>query len=96
MKNILLKFRRNDKVTLSQDNYVEDLKNENPIFENRVQENFSFSQSKIKNEFEKKFKLPPLEFLIKPKVQKKTITESNVDESFLEKILLDFGVEGEN
>ncbi len=94
LKNILLKFRRNDKVTLSQDNYVEDLKNENPIFENRVQENFSFSQSKIKNEFEKKFKLPPLEFLIKPKVQKKTITESNVDESFLEKILLDFGVEG--
>ncbi len=94
LKNILLKFRRNNKVTLSQDNYVEDLKNENPIFENRVQENFSFSQSKIKNEFEKKFKLPPLEFLIKPKVQKKAITESNVDESFLEKILLDFGVEG--
>ena len=59
-----------------------------------IQENLPFN---IKNSEKKyKFKLPSLDFLKSPtKTERnKSHTEEKVDESTLEKILLDFGVEG--
>ncbi len=64
--------------------------------ETRVQENFSFDYN-IKNSDKKiiKYKLPSLDFLKKPSKKDKNLTENKIDEKTLEKILLDFGVEGE-
>ena len=65
------------------------------VKENRVQEDLPFTKNKTLDKTAHiKFKLPPIEFLIKQKNQRKTISEDKIDESFLEKILLDFGVEG--
>ena len=64
--------------------------------ETRVQENFSFvkkNQDTGNKGF--KFKLPSLEFLKKPtKKERENISDNKVDDVTLEKILLDFGVEG--
>ncbi len=64
--------------------------------ETRIQENFSFD--KKNNNFENKtfkFKLPSLDFLKKPtKKERTSISDSKIDDVTLEKILLDFGVEG--
>ena len=66
------------------------------IQETRIQENFLFdrkSYSLNKNTF--KFKLPSIEFLKKPtKKERERSEKKDIDETFLEKILLDFGVEG--
>ena len=64
--------------------------------ETRIQENFSF-ETNIKNSDKKNFifKIPTLDFLKKPsKKERDNSNESRIDESTLEKILLDFGVEG--
>ncbi len=64
--------------------------------ETRIQENFSFEKnneptgSKII-----KYKLPSLDFLKIPTKKDKNLSENKIDEQTLEKILLDFGVEGE-
>ena len=65
--------------------------------ETRIQENFSF-ENNVKNSDKKTFifKLPTLEFLKKPsKKERDNSSENRVDGSTLEKILLDFGVEGQ-
>tara|TARA_B100001250_G_scaffold12624_1_gene11001 strand:- start:2511 stop:4604 length:2094 start_codon:yes stop_codon:yes gene_type:complete len=64
--------------------------------ENRVQENFSFeNKSQYINKKSFKFKLPSIDYLIKPsKKERGNSLENKVDENALEKILLDFGVEG--
>ncbi len=63
--------------------------------ETRIQENFSFENAldKIKDR-SIKFKLPIIDFLKKPGKKDKNSNESKIDEETLEKILLDFGVEG--
>ena len=69
--------------------------NEN-LEQTRVQENFSF-ETKTKNLENKKqrFILPSLNFLKKPtKKERANSSDNRIDESTLEKILLDFGVEG--
>ncbi len=63
----------------------------------RVQEDFSFeksSQSKTNQKI--KFKIPSIDFLNYPskKERTKSTSDLNYDEKSLEKILLDFGVEG--
>ena len=75
-------------------------KKDNQIFSNqivtetRVQENFSF-EHKLKTSENIKFKLPSLDFLKKPTKKERVISSDNkINESTLEKILLDFGVEG--
>ena len=63
------------------------------IQETRVQENFSFdakSSTKIKSNF----KLPSLNFLKKPTKNMQNNDDYRIDKEGLEKILLDFGVEG--
>ncbi len=64
---------------------------------NRIQENFSFEKSPITKENQKiKYKIPSLEFLNIPskKDKSKKQLSSTYDDKTLEKILLDFGVEG--
>ena len=64
--------------------------------ETRIQENFSFinTNSSIENKTVK-FKLPSLDFLKKPSKKERTnLSDNKIDDITLEKILLDFGVEG--
>ncbi len=64
--------------------------------ETRIQENFSFEKNLSSNAKKNiKFKLPSLDLLKKPTRKDQKISENKVDEKTLEKILLDFGVEGE-
>tara|TARA_Y100000590_G_scaffold83455_1_gene93010 strand:+ start:10789 stop:12876 length:2088 start_codon:yes stop_codon:yes gene_type:complete len=63
--------------------------------ETRIQENFSFEKKTLTSGIKNlKFKLPSLDFLKKP--SKKDINQNGnkIEEGTLEKILLDFGVEG--
>jgi len=65
------------------------------INETRIQENFSFKKETASNDKSIKFKLPTIEFLKKPtKKERENSSEIKIDENTLEKILLDFGVEG--
>ena len=66
------------------------------IQETRIQENFLFDRKTHGlNENIFKFKLPSIEFLKKPtKKERERSEKKDIDETFLEKILLDFGVEG--
>jgi len=62
---------------------------------NRIQEDLPFDQISKENIVKKKFKLPQIEFLnITNKEDAKNNFENKVDKSLLEKILLDFGIEG--
>ena len=64
---------------------------------NLIQENLPFSTSTSETtKLSKKFKLPTIDFLKSPskKENDKSLQKDSVDETFLEKILLDFGVEG--
>ena len=78
------------------ENFQENLVNQEKILETRVQENFSFENEQItKNNLEKKFKLPSIDFLnIPSKKERSNKQDEKIEESFLEKILMDFGVEG--
>ena len=84
-KSIVENYNEN---LLSETNYVNN--------ETRIQENFTFERDndspgrKII-----KYKLPSLEFLKIPTKKDKNLSENKIDEKTLEKILLDFGVEGE-
>ena len=63
--------------------------------ETRIQENFFFENKTLSSEKNKfKFKLPSLDLLKKPTKKDKSTNENKVEEATLEKILLDFGVEG--
>ncbi len=65
------------------------------VNETRIQENFSFKKEPISDTKIVKFKLPTIDFLKKPtKKERENSSEIKINESTLEKILLDFGVEG--
>ena len=66
------------------------------VDKDNIQETFSFEEkSEIKDNHKRIFSLPKLELLEQPKIKnKKNNLRSNINEDFLEKILLDFGVEG--
>jgi len=61
-----------------------------------VQEDLPFNKKTSENQIKYKFKLPSIEFLKKQKKsdRDKNLSENKIDEKTLEKILLDFGVEG--
>jgi len=61
-----------------------------------VQENLPFNKKSSENINKQKFKLPPVNYLKNPTKaeREKNLNENKIDESILEKILLDFGVEG--
>ena len=61
----------------------------------RIQENFSFKKEPISDTKIVKFKLPIIDFLKKPtKKERENSSEIKINGNTLEKILLDFGVEG--
>ena len=64
--------------------------------ETRVQENFAF-ENNISSSGKRtlKYKLPSIDFLKTPSKKNNNVSENKIDEKNLEKILLDFGVEGE-
>ena len=60
----------------------------------RIQENFSFVNKNNENK-SFKFRLPSIDFLKKPtKKEREILSDNKIDDTTLEKILLDFGVEG--
>ena len=67
-----------------------------PVETDNIQETFSFDkQVEKKDNYKKFFNLPKLDLLEQSKVKsKKGNLRSDINEEFLEKILLDFGVEG--
>ena len=94
IKKIFFLTRKSKNLTNTLDQKIEEetIPNESYV-ETRVQENFSFDKNKEKKSF--KFKLPSLDFLKKPtKKERESIADNKIDDATLEKILLDFGVEG--
>ena len=94
-KKIILLFKnrsRSESITIN----TETEKNfETEINQVEVQENFSFDKKTEPVVKSVKFKLPTLEFLKLPtKKERENSSEIKVDGEMLEKILLDFGVEG--
>jgi len=71
-------------------------KNMEPVVnETRIQENFSFKKENSTTSKMIKFKLPSVDFLKKPtKKERENSSDIKINEITLEKILLDFGVEG--
>ncbi len=64
--------------------------------ETLIQENLPFDKNLSKSIPKNKFKLPTLEFLNQPSAKEREVSseDNKNNENFLEKILLDFGVEG--
>tara|TARA_Y100000590_G_scaffold454826_1_gene602315 strand:+ start:102 stop:2189 length:2088 start_codon:yes stop_codon:yes gene_type:complete len=93
--NLLTIFKNNKKkIYINEEEKSIDTYKDEPQ-ETRIQENFSFENKTLISEKKKfKFKLPSLDLLKKPSKKDKSINENKVEEGTLEKILLDFGVEG--
>ncbi len=72
---------------------IQDIKEENQIKETRVQEDL-FVNNKIQSNKDIKIKLPLIDFLKKPEKLNNSKEDIKIDAVGLEKILLDFGVEG--
>ena len=98
-KSILKIFYKNKKEQSSNTNetYEENLiyKSDYVNNETRIQENFSFDKD-VKPSEKKviKYQIPSINFLKTPSRKDKNLSENKIDEKTLEKILLDFGVEG--
>ncbi len=101
--NIFLKYlinkiknKKNDLIS-SQVSFDENIKEDEDKVEKLIQENLPFASNKEETKnIIKKFKLPTIDFLKLPsnKQSAKNLSKDIIDETFLEKILLDFGVEG--
>ena len=91
------------KTTKTQSKSIYNDYDENEIIENnyvnnetRVQENFPFDKNVTpSNKKVIKYQLPTIDFLKTSSKKDKNLSENKIDEKTLEKILLDFGVEGE-
>jgi len=81
-------LNNNEKVNYEDENFSE-------VYTKQIQEDLPFANNENQN-IKKKFKLPPIDFLKLPtkSERKNEINENDVNQDFLEKILLDFGVEG--
>ncbi len=89
---ILAKNQKNNNQEINID-YKTDITQEDILVQEDLPFNKNTHEQKKAN---KKFKLPSIDFLKSPsqKERERNQTEDKLDESFLEKILLDFGVEG--
>ena len=91
IKKIIFKKQKETKFEESVYNRI----NDENIEEKRIQEKFSFNTKTAELKKKILFKLPLLNFLKKPTKKERSDNEENkIDEASLEKILLDFGVEG--
>ena len=93
-KIILHFFSKKEKILDSNEGIDNKTESLFPIYNNPVQEDLPFINNK--NIVKTKFRLPSIDFLKSPtKAERKSNSnEDDVDKDFLEKILLDFGVEG--
>ncbi len=89
----LFKTNRQEKIISSEINNDDNEIDQSEIL---IQEDLPFNKNLSKNSIKNKFKLPTLDFLNKPSSKAREVSseENKNDENFLEKILLDFGVEG--
>ncbi len=95
LKKILNIFSKKNKIERNYDQVNFEKPIEPIINETRIQENFSFKKSTTADGRNIKFKLPIIDFLKKPtKKERENSSDTKINESILEKILLDFGVEG--
>jgi len=99
VKNISkILFRKKEKNFYNNKENIDKYSLSEPTYENKdlIQEDLPFSKEIIKNSpKEKKFILPSIDLLKSHiKKQKEKSSNNNIDPDFLEKILLDFGVEG--
>ena len=93
IKNINFLFWQKEKTKKTFEEVVEQEPKDFIKDSNRTQENFSFENNNQNKTL--KFNLPSLEFLKKPTKKEREISpENKIDGVTLEKILLDFGVEG--
>ena len=91
--NFTINFNKKEKII---DSEIENIENEIDSSETPIQEDLPFNTNMPKDNLKNKFKLPSLDFLNKPSAKERESSSENNknDENFLEKILLDFGVEG--
>ncbi len=97
IKNILLNVRKVEKKETVSQNIFQD--EHGDIIENvqkPIQENLPFNKKSNENSEKYKFKLPSNDYLKNPTKaeREKNLNDDKIDENTLEKILLDFGVEG--
>ena len=92
MLSIFSKKKNQNNIGISQA-ASSDLEEKEKVSESRIQENLPFS-SKNHESIKNKFKLPSLDFLKYPTKKEKNNLSNTIDADTLEKILLDFGVEG--
>ncbi len=94
MKTSINLFRRRNS-NIMNDNTNEDIQNENTVSE-IPQQSFSFEKPKVNDIKNKIFKLPTIDLLEKnsSKIGITNFNTTKPDSSFMEKILKDFGIEG--
>jgi len=98
LKNIFLllkKYKNKKKAAITNDSYEENQKVIDNLQKPR-QEDLPFNEKSTEITSKYKFKLPSINYLKSPTKaeQEKKLNENKIDEDTLEKILLDFGVEG--
>ena len=95
IKKILFIFSKKPKRESDYNHVNFEKPTESMVNETRIQENFSFKKEPISDTKIVKFKLPIIDFLKKPtKKERENSSEIKINGNTLEKILLDFGVEG--
>ncbi len=95
LKKIILLFKNSSRSENIAINKETEKDFEPEINQAEIQENFSFDEKPVPVIKPTKFKLPTLDFLKLPtKKERENSSEIKVDGEILEKILLDFGVEG--
>ena len=92
---IIIKKRKKDEIK-NFDNNQDVIESTSESREKLIQEDLPFNKKPSENQIKYKFKLPSIDFLKKPTKSErdKNLSEDKIDEKTLEKILLDFGVEG--
>ena len=92
---IIIKKRKKDEIK-NFDNNQDVIESISESSEKLIQEDLPFNKKPSENQIKYKFKLPSIDFLKKPtrSERDKNLSEDKIDEKTLEKILLDFGVEG--
>ena len=96
-KTIFKLFSKKEKILDSNKSINNEVESLSPIYNKPVQEDLPFiSNENNKNIAKAKFNLPSIDFLKSPSraERKNNSNEEDIDKEFLEKILLDFGVEG--
>ena len=92
---IIIKKRKKDEIK-NFDNSQDVIGSTSENSEKLIQEDLPFNKKPSENQIKYKFKLPSIDFLKRPTKSErdKNLSEDKIDEKTLEKILLDFGVEG--